>query len=922
VRESLANAAQPLLDLLQPKSRIAVVTVVIQTVGDLGDVFGYLIEPAFARCIDLVIHADSDFDTLMSQEFIDPDFGYGFTSARLAYRAERTRESIIRDGLPPLTPIEDGLLRGLTARGLEPRVQFGIGAYRADFAFPSARLVVEADGRGWHDPRRDDARDRSLRSLGWVTERFPGWRIHYELDLVLDEVEATLLERAGIVTYSELEPAPRRGRLARIRDWLVRIILHRKPPDLLATETAPVAPEDLPEWKRPLDREQRAAVEASAGVVQVIAPAGSGKTTTMVARVLELISRGVPQNRILCTTFNRATREELEDRLAAADAGTVDALSFHALGRRILADAGRLRSDLRTMTHGQWRRLARQAMGDSRDGIWIDPPAAADVVSDFKLAQMVTPAAALEHARLPAERTAAALYDLYEKELEAADFNDFDDLIIKALWLLRDDPALRERWTSRWHHVLVDEYQDIEPAQELLIRAIAAPDDNIFAVGDEDQCIYSWRRASVERIVLLDHSYPGLERHVLTNSYRCPAVIVEAATRLISRNRMRFPKTMVAANTSEVGAIAVVPAGGSALSSAVTDRLQLVDSPEKVVVLARTTRLLREVAVACVEVGIRINAPARTLRPSEPERSAVAYLEVATSPGMADADAIGQSFRVPNRYLAPGQGDRIVQSLRGGTSFLDAVASLGTREDWRVRAHAEWADLMERLRGMATARTFMEELRGPGGLDRHFSEAEQLTPYDQVDVEVLDDITDQALGSPMDLLEHLIERSRLLENAQDDEGIELNTIHGAKGREWDFVILYRFDADQLPHHRTISGASTASEIDEAVEDERRLAYVAITRTSRELAVIHTDGNGSPFLLEAGLATEGSISSVRPPPQARTTPRPAGRARSGAPTITAQHLGDCAACNRLISPGDLIRSWPDGGWAHSDDVDGG
>jgi DNA helicase-2/ATP-dependent DNA helicase PcrA len=124
---------------------------------------------------------------------------------------------------------------------------------------------------------------------------------------------------------------------------------------------------------------------------------------------------------------------------------------------------------------------------------------------------------------------------------------DFDDLILWSLQMLRDQPRVRERWQGQWEFLLVDEYQDIEPAQELLVRILAAPHDQLFCVGDEDQTLYAFRRASVGRIICLDEHYPALRRIALGVNYRCPGRIVAASDRLIAVNQVRFPKRIAAA---------------------------------------------------------------------------------------------------------------------------------------------------------------------------------------------------------------------------------------------------------------------------------------------------------------------------------------------------------------------------------------
>ena len=147
--------------------------------------------------------------------------------------------------------------------------------------------------------------------------------------------------------------------------------------------------------------------------------------------------------------------------------------------------------------------------------------------------------------------TLAAIYESYERQLAEDRVHDFDDLILIAVRALREDADLRRRWQSRFEQVLVDEYQDIEPAQELLVRILAAPDDGLFCVGDEDQTLYGWRRASVRRIIELELAYPGLQRVSLAHNYRCPPDVVEASRRLIEHNEIRFPKPIHAPSSDE-----------------------------------------------------------------------------------------------------------------------------------------------------------------------------------------------------------------------------------------------------------------------------------------------------------------------------------------------------------------------------------
>ena len=354
-----------------------------------------------------------------------------------------------------------------------------------------------------------------------------------------------------------------------------------------------------------LDPEQNAAVAAGDGVVQVIAPAGSGKTTVLVERVRELRRRGTAAERILCSTFNRDACVEIAARLEKAGIPGIGVRSFHGLGLSILKEEGRLRGDLGSVDDAMWRALAEAAATAEPGAGRLEAGAAQNAVSLYKLKLMMTPAEALARAaamtgpRAPRARMSARLYALYEEHLQRAARLDFDDLIFASIRLLQEDVHMREKWQARYERVLVDEYQDIEPAQALLIGLLAAPHDSLFCVGDEDQCIYAWRRAAVQRVIELDQTYPGLERYPLVRNYRCGRDITHASRRLIRHNRQRFNKPLLA-GVRERGRIVAwpqpepraVPVFAAAMLAGSANE------PGSVAVLARTGRLLEAVAAA------------------------------------------------------------------------------------------------------------------------------------------------------------------------------------------------------------------------------------------------------------------------------------------------------------------------------------
>lgn len=761
---------------------------------------------------------------------------------------------------------------------------------RATLAAPAAGLFFRLEqARGWVV---DGVTVRSARDLadvhGYLIE--PCARRGIGLTVVADRG----LEQLGDLVDDDLGHASTIGRLR----WLLD---HQhaagRPVGGVHTDT--------------LDDAQRAAALAGDGVVQVIAPAGSGKTTVLISRVAELLARGVKPDRILCTTFNRDARVEMQTRMAARGLGDVRAQTFHSVGWTILKDARSLRrGGVRELSLGQWRRLSAMAARQAGpDGEWIDPPLAKAAIGDLKLGHLITPDEfAARRAPDARTRTLQALYRLYEQELARSDLHDFDDLVMRAVLLLRDNEEIRHRWQGRYDQLLVDEFQDIEPAQELLVRILAAPQDNLFVVGDDDQVLYSWRRASVERIVGLDVRYPGLQRVALAHNYRCPAEVVQRSRVLIEGNQRRFPKAIHAAERREVAddPRPLIARAYPTLDAAAVDVAAKLSMSRRgdICVLARTTRLLRQVAAACATTGVKISAPEQVFEPTGARGAVEAYSRLFADPRNARADDVVAVMRHPGRGLPYGAEDHVADSLRTGRSFHSALLGVpGVADHARHRLQTAARVFDELQRSTGDARRFMRVLRGPGGLDEHFATYEQLTGgTEAVEVEVLEDLQRAAAGLTVaQLADRLTEQTDALRAIRDDEhGIEVTTIHRAKGRQWPTVICFGADEQQLPHKRAVEAHATGDA--DALEAERRLAYVAFTRAQQRLVVLHTEESPSRFLVETGLAEPPAAPALSPAaaperswrPSSAARPRP-GRGRLGQTSYE-------AARRALHSPG--------------------
>ncbi len=524
--------------------------------------------------------------------------------------------------------------------------------------------------------------------------------------------------------------------------------------------------------------DQRAAATAPPGPVLCVAPAGSGKTTTLVARVAWLVDSGVDPTTIAAITFNRRAAEELADRLRAAlaplvganDAGeprgepaSVRVRTFHALGLEILREAGWPVAPLLDRDTVLRTALPRASAAERRR---LDT-----VISRLKLDLGVD---ADSVAGDPDAGPAARAFVTYERALAQAGGLDFDDLIVRSIRLLESDPGVLARWRARCAHLLVDEAQDLDRSQLRMALLLAAPANRIFLVGDDDQSIYGWRLADVRRLLgLAESSLPGLRRVDLVTNYRCPASVVARAVRLVERNEERFAKR-IEARAEAPGPVILAPT-----SAEDVDRCLAVlrswpgpgaGGPDATsfAILARTNRELLPAVVAALVLEVPFRAAGIEL----PVESPVVD-ELLTRARRLPADL------PPTVRLARVRGD----------------------------AAGEWHGIGEALLAWAPAFRDLEALQ----------------------VAIVD------------------VRARLARLRRDDAALTLATAHGTKGLEFDHVAVIGMDEGRFPSARSIADAEDPGR---ALEEERRLAYVAWTRARRSLTLVYDPEAPSLFLREA------------------------------------------------------------------------
>jgi superfamily I DNA/RNA helicase len=504
--------------------------------------------------------------------------------------------------------------------------------------------------------------------------------------------------------------------------------------------------------------DQRTAATAPPGPVLCVAPAGSGKTTTLVARICWLVASGTDPTTITAVTFNKRAADELAERLTAAlaplslDAEPPRVRTFHALGREILLDAGvgvdglMDRADvLARLSGGTLAPAVARRLDDAFSRLKLDLGADAETV---RLGPIGVPLDII-HA-----------FIAYESWLADHNALDFDDLVVRALRVLQSDAALRDKWRGRCAALLVDEVQDVDRSQLELALLLVGEARNVFLVGDDDQTIYAWRLADVRRVLDLAGRLPGLRRVDLVTNYRCPRPVVQRAVRLIEGNRERFAKTIRAGPNAQ-GELLLGPDGGDEVARA---RRLLGGwaraAPGVHAVLARTNAELAPYAAVAIEMGIPYRAAEDGLLLDEPRLDELLA-------GLPD-DAL------PAVWLA---------RMASGDPLARAVLA------WSVA-----------YRTAAGLRTAVEETR-----------------------------------------------RRRQELRRDDAQLVLATAHGTKGLEFDHVAVIGMDDGAFPSRRTLDEADDPVR---ALEEERRLAYVAWTRARRSLLLVYDPDSPSIFMREA------------------------------------------------------------------------
>jgi ATP-dependent DNA helicase UvrD (EC 3.6.1.-) len=630
-----------------------------------------------------------------------------------------------------------------------------------------------------------------------------------------------------------------------------------------------------------LNPAQREAVTAPPAHRLVLAGAGSGKTRVLIHRIGWLVAaESVSPHSVLAVTFTNKAAGEMRGRLEGLLDVPVRALwvgTFHGIAHRMLRlhwrEAG-LPQNFQILDADDQQRLVKRVLRalDLPEDRW--PPRSVTAYINARKEEGLRPEQLADRGDF-SERQLVRVYSAYQAQCAQAGLVDFSELLLRAYELCRDVAGIREHYRSRFRHLLVDEFQDTNTLQYAWLRTLAGDQGVLFAVGDDDQSIYAWRGARVEHMQQITRDFPGCEVIRLEQNYRSTGTILKAANALIARNGGRLGKNLwtdgeegepirVYAAFNEQDEAEYVCAG-------IEEALRNGRRHRDVAILYRTSAQSRVLEEALIRhrLPYRIFGGLRFFERME-IRDALAWLRLLSS--RDDDAAFERAVATPPRGIGATTLERLRQSARAQQVSLWQAARLGADLGRGAAAVAQFQELIERLAAETAGRPLeavFERAIEVAGLREHYRK--ERSEQAEGRLENLDELINaaRAFGSegpalidpdggdeaPMEPLPAFLASAALeageAQAGQNQDSVQLMTLHAAKGLEFPVVFLVGMEAGLFPHQRAVEEGN--------LEEERRLCYVGITRARQQLILSHAEsrrlhGNSlagipSPFLAE-------------------------------------------------------------------------
>ena len=603
-----------------------------------------------------------------------------------------------------------------------------------------------------------------------------------------------------------------------------------------------------------LNDKQRQAVEAIQGPLLIIAGPGSGKTRVITHRIAYLVSTtGVAPYRIAAVTFTNKAARELRERLASLmgeSGGEVKAGTFHSFCAMLLRREGKhlgLDNEFAIYDDADQMALVKRAMTEvDLDPKQFAPRAILSHISGAKSQLMNVDEFALAR-ETPFDEIVHRVYERYEALIWQSSALDFDDLLFKTYQLFHQFPEVLEKYQNRYVHLMIDEFQDTNVAQYAIAKQLAGEYRNLCVVGDPDQSIYSWRNADIRNILSFQHDFPEAKTITLDENYRSTQTILDAAHKLIQPNEQRVEKELWTQN-------------GTGPPIVVAERYN--DREEALWVIREIQRTVRSEGLSRSDFAVmyRMNAQSRVLEEvcgrygipyqlvgslrfyqRQEIKDVTAYLRLVMNPH--DDVSFARVVNVPLRGIGQRTLDEATRLARdSGTSIFEAVGNLSAESAQTVQIAPRSLKALQRFReliiGLASELEsmdlveFVETVLERTGYKKHAQEVADRGEERWENIEALvNGMRDQVnLAARVGLVEFL-EKVTLVSDVDNmDEkadAITLITIHQAKGLEFPVVFMVGMEENILPHIRSMKEKSE-------MEEERRLAYVGVTRAKERL----------------------------------------------------------------------------------------
>jgi DNA helicase-2/ATP-dependent DNA helicase PcrA len=607
-----------------------------------------------------------------------------------------------------------------------------------------------------------------------------------------------------------------------------------------------------------LNPAQHEAVTTLSGPLLVLAGAGTGKTRVVTHRIAELIRRRVPPERILGVTFTNKAADEMQQRAAALIGKRLqqrpEISTFHSLCVRIL------RRHIRHLGYpeafaiydrGDQESVARAALREIKasEGL-LRPGDLIYFISRWKTAS-IRPEQAAAVARTDKEHLAAAAYRRYQSALKSLGALDFDDLLLCTEELFQRFPKTQHAEAARFDHLLVDEYQDTNPSQYRILKALAAGHRNLCAVGDDDQSIYGWRGAEVTHILRFKNDWPDAKVVRLEINYRSTRQILDWANRLIACNRLRHAKRLRTTASGEPPRILQLDTEAAEAQTVVDEiaaRLrEQAGQPRDFAILCRTNEQprafemeLRRAKIPYVLVG------GMSFYDRKEVRDILAYLKLIVN--THDEVSLLRIINTPARGIGQGTVGRLrEEAVARGKPLWDVLAEAdkpahlapaalpalsGFCAMIRRYQKMKGQPLVELVRGLIAEISYQEEL------NRLYQDAADRQSRWAAVEEVVNAVGEYAERAAQPTLAGFLHAVALAGNEEDRDresklkrnAVALLTLHAAKGLEFPEVYMVGMEEGLLPHRRSLADAAAA------VEEERRLCYVGVTRAQRRLTL--------------------------------------------------------------------------------------